>query len=479
MPSNHSLNADRPRKKGDTSMRDKATIRRLKMYKGGKPIRNSEGNIIKPAIHQSRVPAGQQSRVAPNQKWFGNTRTVTQTELQKFQTHLKNALNDPTQAILKLSKCSATTSLLNSKPAKAPVLNLQPFGETFGKNARRKRPNIHAIDMESIVNSAANRQETYNLDADTKLESNIAKKSEEFKDEIGDPMLRAGQSKRIYNELFKVIDSSDVILQVIDVRDPMGTRSSYLENYLKKEKLYKHLVLVLNKCDLVPIDVTKTWIRILSKEYPTLSFRASPTHPFGKADLIGLFRQFASIHSDKKQISIGVVGYPNVGKSSLINTLKAKKVCDVAPIAGETKVWQYISLMKGIYLIDCPGVVHPQNESDTEIVLKNVVRIENIQEPEAHIEGLLQRVDSAFIKKHYKITEWEDSVDFLEQIARRSGKLTKGGQPDINTTARMVLTDWLRGRLPYYVKPPIIDKNDKTTTQPNKKSRRSSQNAGL
>ncbi len=50
-----------------------------------------------------------------------------------------------------------------------------------------------------------------------------------------------------------------------------------------------------------------------------------------------------------------MIGYPNVGKSSVINALRSKKVCNVAPIAGETKVWQYITLMKKIYLIDCPG----------------------------------------------------------------------------------------------------------------------------
>jgi Fe2+ transport system protein B len=52
-----------------------------------------------------------------------------------------------------------------------------------------------------------------------------------------------------------------------------------------------------------------------------------------------------------------MIGYPNVGKSSVINALRSKKVCNVAPIAGETKVWQYITLMKRIYLIDCPGTL--------------------------------------------------------------------------------------------------------------------------
>lgn len=455
MPSNHSLNVDRPRKKGDTHMRDKSTIRRLMMYKGGQAVRDSKGKIVKAAVYQSWNSSGTRARVAPNQKWFGNTRTVTQESLQKFQQELKKVVNDPTQVILRPSKLPVTLLSDKTKQPRAPVLNIQPFEETFGKNARRKKPNIQLLDYESLAASASEKQANYDESSDVKLESQIEKKSLEFRDEKRDPLLRAGQSKRIYNELFKVIDSSDVLLQVVDVRDPMGTRSSYLENYLKREKPFKHLVIVLNKCDLVPVNVTRAWIKVLSKEYPTLSFRASTTNPFGKADLIGLFRQFSSLHKDKKQISIGIVGYPNVGKSSLINALKSKKVCDVAPIAGETKVWQYISLMKGIYLIDCPGVVHPQNETDTEIVLKNVVRIENIQEPESHIASILERVDGEFLRKHYRLTEWEDSNDFLEQIARRTGKLSKGGLPDTNTTARMVLNDWQRGRLPYYVKPPV------------------------
>jgi len=445
-------------------MRDKSTIRRLMMYKGGKAVRDRQGKIVKPAVHQSWNSSGTRARVAPNQKWFGNTRTVTQNNLQKFQEELKKVVSDPSQVILKPSKLPVTLLSDRSKQPRAPVLNIQPFVETFGKNAKRKRPNIQMTDYESLVDSASKKQESYNEDGDEKLESHIEKKLMEFKDERRDPLLRAGQSKRIYNELFKVIDSSDILLQVVDVRDPMGTRSPYLENYLKKEKPFKHLVIILNKCDLVPVHVTKAWIKILSQEYPTLSFRASTDHPFGKADLIGLFRQFVSLHKDKKQISIGIVGYPNVGKSSLINALKAKKVCDVAPIAGETKVWQYISLMKGLYLIDCPGVVHPQNETDTDIVLKNVVRIENIQEPESHIEEVLKRVDEAFIKKHYKVTSWEDSVDFLEQLAKRMGKLTKGGHADINTTARMVLNDWQRGRLPYFVKPPELQQEKVKST---------------
>jgi nuclear GTP-binding protein len=85
-------------------------------------------------------------------------------------------------------------------------------------------------------------------------------------------------------------------------------------------------------------------------------------------------RQFDQFHKDKKTISVGFIGYPNVGKSSVINCLKQKVVCKAAPIAGETKVWQYVALTQRIYLIDCPGIVY-SNENDThaDIVLKGVV----------------------------------------------------------------------------------------------------------
>lgn len=72
--------------------------------------------------------------------------------------------------------------------------------------------------------------------------------------------------------------------------------------------------------------MTKRWLGYLSKEYPTLAFHASITNPFGKGALLSLLRQLARMRTDKKYICVGFVGYPNVGKSSIINTLRMKKV---------------------------------------------------------------------------------------------------------------------------------------------------------
>ena len=84
----------------------------------------------------------------------------------------------------------------------------------------------------------------------------------------------------------------------------------------------------------------------MRKEKPTLAFHASVTNPFGKSALIQLLRQFALLMKDKKNLQVGLIGYPNVGKSTVINTLKKKEVCKSAPIPGQTRVWQYIALTK-------------------------------------------------------------------------------------------------------------------------------------
>lgn len=175
--------------------------------------------------------------------------------------------------------------------------------------------------------------------------------------------------------MHKVIDASDVLVQVLDARDPMGTRSLVLEDQLKKNFPHKHMVLLINKADLVPVWVVAKWVKSLSKCFPTIAYRSSISNPFGKGALINLFRQFDMFHRDKKNISIGFVGYPNVGKSSIINSLKERRVCKAAPVPGETKVWQYVTLTKRIYLIDCPGTVHVnEGKDDVESVLKGCVR---------------------------------------------------------------------------------------------------------
>merc|ERR1712029_84840 len=274
-------------------------------------------------------------------------------------------------------KTDLPVSLLNerAKFARVHLLETESFESTFGKKANRKRPNLRGSQsLAEMVSKAETASQSYSQDKD------VARVTEDpdAKDSPREYIFAAGQSKRIWNELYKVIDSSDVVIQVLDARDPLGTRSAMVEEYLQKEKQHKHLLFVLNKVDLVPTWVTQKWVATLSQEVPTIAFHASLMHPFGKGALINVLRQLGKLHTSSKQISVGFIGYPNTGKSSVINALRSKKVCKTAPIAGETKVWQYITLMRKIYLIDCPGIVPPgKGETDTEKVLRGVVRVEH------------------------------------------------------------------------------------------------------
>ncbi|XP_059546124.1 nucleolar GTP-binding protein 2 [Myotis daubentonii] len=462
-PSKASTNPDRVQGAGGQNMRDRATIRRLNMYRQ-KERRNNRGKVIKPLQYQSSVASGTVARVEPNIKWFGNTRVIKQSSLQKFQEEMDTVMKDPYKVVMKQSKLPMSLLHDRIRPhnSKVHILDTESFETTFGPKSQRKRPNLLASDMQSLVENAEMSTGSYDQGKDRDLVTEDTGVRNEAQEEI----YKKGQSKRIWGELYKVIDSSDVVVQVLDARDPMGTRSPHIETYLKKEKPWKHLIFVLNKCDLVPTWATKRWVAVLSQDYPTLAFHASLTNPFGKGAFIQLLRQFGKLHTDKKQISVGFIGYPNVGKSSVINTLRSKKVCNVAPIAGETKVWQYITLMRRIFLIDCPGVVYPSEDSETDIVLKGVVQVEKIKAPEDHIGAVLERAKPEYISKTYKIDSWENAEDFLEKLAFRTGKLLKGGEPDLQTVGKMVLNDWQRGRIPFFVKPPNADPLEEPPTAP-------------
>uniref|UniRef100_A0A3P8S3T4 Nucleolar GTP-binding protein 2 n=1 Tax=Amphiprion percula TaxID=161767 RepID=A0A3P8S3T4_AMPPE len=412
-PSSSSSNPDRPKGAGGNNMRDRATIKRLNMYRQ-KQRCNNRGKVIKPLQYQSTVAPGTVARVEPNIKWFANTRVIKQSSLQKFQEEMGAVQKDPYRVVMRQSKLpmSLLHDRVKAHNSKVHILDTEGFETTFGPKAQRKRPSLVVGDVKDLVEQAEASALSYNADKDKNLVTEDTGVREEVREEI----FKKGQSKRIWGELYKVIDSSDVIIQVLDARDPMGTRSKSIETYLKKEKPWKHLIFVLNKCDLIP-----TWV---------------------------------TLHTDKKQISVGFIGYPNVGKSSVINTLRSKKVCNVAPLAGETKVWQYITLMRRIFLIDCPGVVYPSEDSESDIVLKGVVQVEKIKNPEEHIGAVLERAKPEYIQKTYRIPTWKSAEDFLEKLAFRTGKLLKGGEPDLSTVSKMVLNDWQRGRIPFFVKPP-------------------------
>ena len=111
-------------------------------------------------------------------------------------------------------------------------------------------------------------------------------------------------------------------------------------------------------------------------------------------------------------------------------------------------------------MIDCPGIV-PASAQDTQTakVLKGVVRVEAIPTPYEHIPTLISRVKSIYLARTYNLQPPEtgepfDADEVLDKLARMKGRLLKGGEPDLNGVARILLSDWVRGKIPYFVPPP-------------------------
>ncbi|KAF4979300.1 hypothetical protein FZEAL_4467 [Fusarium zealandicum] len=459
--------------KGENFYRDAKKVKHLNMYKEGKAQRSADGKITKAAIYQSRdIP---NARIEPNRKWFTNTRVVSQDSLKAFREAMDEKARDPYQVLLKSNKLPMslirdgkdTENGIKQHQAKMTV-ETSPFADVFGPKAQRKRVKLGVSSLGDLAGDTEKSMDTYRDRLEQQMLLSGASGDPEALGEEDKPVTMAvepvfdkGQSKRIWNELYKVIDSSDVVIHVLDARDPVGTRCRSIEKYLKEEAPHKHLIFVLNKCDLVPTSVAAGWVRHLSREYPTLAFHASITNSFGKGSLIQLLRQFSCLHSDRKQISVGLIGGPNTGKSSIINTLLKKKVCTVAPIPGETKVWQYVSLMKRIYLIDCPGIVPPSStDSPTDLVLRGVVRVEKVEHPEQYIQPLLNRVKQHHMEKTYDVRGWTNSTEFLELMARKGGRLLRGGEPDLDGVAKIILNDFMRGKIPWFTPAPPRQEGD-------------------
>lgn len=247
------------RVKGENFYRDAKRVQFLNMYKGGRAQRNKAGEIIKAAYLQSTdAPT---ARVDPNRKWFGNTRVISQDALTHFREALGDRKSDSYQVLLRRNKLPM--SLLDEKDTTesptANILDTETYENTFGPKSQRKRPRVAVSSLEDLAEStgkdAVDFQEKNELAATMGLMGDVD--TDGWTAEAKEAIFHKGQSKRIWNELYKVIDSSDVVIHVLDARDPLGTRCSSVEEYIKKEAAHKHLIFVLNKCDLVP-----TWVAV-------------------------------------------------------------------------------------------------------------------------------------------------------------------------------------------------------------------------
>ncbi|KAK2742599.1 hypothetical protein FQN57_005225 [Myotisia sp. PD_48] len=305
-------------------------------------------------------------------------------------------------------------------------------------------------------------------------------------------------SRRAFDKAFKeVIERADVILYVLDARDPEGTRSKEVEReIMAADHGSKRLILVVNKIDLVPPNVLKGWLVHLRRYFPTIPLRASTgaasAHSFDhkqltvKATSETLFKalkSYAHTKQLKRSISVGVIGYPNVGKSSVINSLTSRlsrgtsAACPVGAEAGVTTSLREVKLDGKLKIIDSPGIVFPNSSEkgksnaarkvneQARLILLNAIPPKQISDPVPAVTLLLKRLSSspALLSRMFEsyglpplMTVNDGTTDFLVQVARKRGRLGRGGVPNISSAAMTVVTDWRDGRIQGWLEPPTL-----------------------
>lgn len=267
------------------------------------------------------------------------------------------------------------------------------------------------------------------------------------------------QRQKYPDILKKLVSISDIILEILDARFPEKTRNKEIEKEILKQN--KKLIYVLNKADL--IEKTK----IQEYNYLSPSVIISCTKRKGIKKLRNFIKQISKsiekkekkilkgekiIESEDNKIKVGVIGYPNTGKSSLLNILVGKSSAGVGSDAGFTKGLQKIKLTEEIVLIDSPGVIPEKEYSQTEeskIAKHTIVggrSYTQVKEPEIIIHNLMKEFPG-ILEKYYKIQAESDSEKLIEELGKSKGFFKKGGEVDEDKTARFILKDWQIGKI--------------------------------
>lgn len=369
--------------------------------------------------------------------------------------------------------------------------------------------------MAALIASARAAAEKYDreLQSGDDFDDDDASSDDDMDEEGGGAELPGTTSSRkAYDKVFKqVVDQADVVLYVLDARDPEGTRSREVERMVMAAASGgKRLILILNKVDLVPSPVLKGWLTHLRRYFPTLPLRASGSapnaHTFNHRDLTvqsssaALFKSlksFAASKQLKRAISVGVIGYPNVGKSSVINALLSRlggrggaTACPAGAEAGVTTSIRAVKIDKQLTLLDSPGIVFPSStpsndspaptakkdsskskksavEAHAHLVLLNAIPPRQIDDPIPAVSLLLRRLSTSpdLIQKLMDVYDLpplvtaangDPTTDFLVQVARKRGRLGRGGVPNLIAAAMTVITDWRDGRIQGWVDAPVL-----------------------
>ncbi len=244
-------------------------------------------------------------------------------------------------------------------------------------------------------------------------------------------------------QVVDLIRISDIVLEILDARLLQESRIPEMEREVIDQG--KILIHVINKVDLLPRG------EIPKMEGLSNPILISAKSRQGISKLREKIRIMASRFKDHPQVHVGVVGYPNTGKSSLLNLLARHAAAPVSSQPGFTKGIRKIRLAKGVLLLDAPGVI-PKNENlftETDRIkygLMGVHTPENIKDPDLVVNQLMKLYPEK-LEKYYGISDFGDVELLLEKIGKKFNIVKKGAEIDVDRVARRVLKDWHTGKI--------------------------------
>ncbi|WP_455143167.1 GTPase [Candidatus Hodarchaeum mangrovi] len=253
--------------------------------------------------------------------------------------------------------------------------------------------------------------------------------------------------KKEIRQVFELIKNSDLILEVLDSRIPNLTRVSSIEKEAKKQNI--PLILVLNKCDLIPYQISEKTKKKYNREFPT--YYISSRERQGTK----IFRNAIPRYLKKKKENIlSIVGVPNTGKSSLLNILRGKHVAVTGQKPGVTRSPQLIRISQRILIYDTPGVIPFDYPEDDLQVFLGAYSIDNLDDPIGTVNFFIDRIrenySSGFVN-YYGITSINlSNEEILKQIAALRGMKSKGGLLNLLETAKLVMREFTAGKIQYW-----------------------------
>ncbi|KAJ8265398.1 hypothetical protein COCON_G00144970 [Conger conger] len=390
---------------------------------------------------------------------------------------IQKKVREHNRKLRKEAKKKGITKRVKKDPG---VPSTAPFKEEVLREAEQRKLKLEELKQKKKLEKQQERaqkrkRESTSSDSNTKAKKAKKERSPNHPKSTGSEKY---SRKFLCDELNKVISASDVIVEVLDARDPLGCRCPELEEAVLKSEGNKKLLLVLNKIDLVQKSIVEKWLRYLQREFPAIAFKSSVylqdktvqekkkravegaveqskgVDAFGSSCLLQFLQDYAEAQESENALKVGIVGFPNVGKSSLINSLKGIRACHAGVQQGLTKCTQEVHVAKNVKMFDSPSIMAAPSNPAFTLALRSLPTPEKGGNALDAARALLKLCDKQQIMLQYTVPDFRNSLEFLTHLAKKRGFIQKGGIPNTEQAAEVFLSNWTGTKLSYHSKPP-------------------------